>query len=407
MRVMSTERSRRQKQLWGRTMKDLVRNVLQALRWRWEDQRGAALMVAAGSMVALVSAIALAVDVGMLTVARTESQRVADGAALAGAGALVLSPDNVAFAKAEAMGFAIMNTIQGNRARVRAEDVFVDTDRDRVTVQVLRHEDRNNAVGTFFARIFGVNTVNIVTTATAQASPAAGINCLLPIALPDRWHEAPGNNERSFDPDQGDYYVPWQNTDTDPVSYNEGFTGYSAGDIGNQIVIKSNAGGGDLSAFWYYPWRPPLQSGADDYRTNVNSCVDPSIQFSVGSEVDPEPGNMSGPTMQGFGDLVAKDPGAVWNSQLNCVTDATAALSNDGSDCRSSPRMRPLPLFDPRHGPQTAAESFSFTNFAGIFIEGIVGNEIVARWIGYTALRPATEDDVTAGPQFKVLQLVE
>jgi hypothetical protein len=388
-------------------MKDLVKNVLHALRWRWEDQRGAALMVAAGSMVALVSAIALAVDVGMLTVARTESQRVADGSALAGAGALILSPDNVEFATSEAMEFALKNTIQGNRARVRAEDVLVDTDRDRVTVQVLRHTDRNNPVGTFFARIFGVNSVNIVTTATAQASPAAGINCLLPVALPDRWHEEPGNDVRDYNPEDGDYYVPWQNTDTDPISYNENFTGYSADDIGDQITIKSNIANGDLNPFWYYVWRPPGQSGAEDYRTNVNSCVDPSIQYGVGTEVDPEPGDMRGPTLQGFSDLVASDPTAVWNSQMNCITDATDVLSNDGGDCRASSRMRPIPLFDPTKGPVTASDSFSFTNFAGVFVEGIVGNDVIIRWIGYTALRPASEDDVTAGPQFKVLQLVE
>lgn len=388
-------------------MKSLVRKALQSLRWRWEDQRGAALMVAAGSMVALVSAIALAVDVGMLTVARTEAQRVADGSALAGAGALILSPDNVEFATAEAMDFALRNTIQGNRARVRAEDVFVDTDLDRVTVQVLRHTDRNNPIGTFFARIFGVNSVNIRTTATAEASPAAGINCLLPVALPDRWDEAPGNDERDYNPEAGDTYVPWQNTETDPISYNENFTGYSANDVGEQVVIKSNTANGDMNPFWYYPWRPPGQAGAADYRTNVNSCVDPSIQYGVGTEVSPEPGNMRGPTVQGFGDLIDQDPHAVWNQQMNCITDASDALSTDGNACRSSERVRPIPLFDPSKHPELANEQFSFTNFAGIFVEAIQGNDVIVRWIGYTALRPASEDDVTAGPQFKVLQLVE
>jgi Flp pilus assembly protein TadG len=390
-------------------MKDLLRNVLHSLRWRWQDQRGAALMITAGSMVALISAIALAVDVGMLSVARTESQSVADGAALAGAGALILSPDNVEFATSEAIDFARRNTIRGNRAQVQEEDVTVDTDRDRVTVRVLRTQDRGNPVGTFFARIFGVNSVNVTTFATARAAPAGGINCLLPLAIPDRWDEAGGggNDPDDYNPEDGDNYVPWQNTETDPVSYNDNFTGYSAMDIGEQVTIKSNDANGGLNPSWYYPWRPPNQAGGDDYRTNINSCVDPRIGYSVGMQVDAEPGNMVGPTNQGFKDLIGEDPHAVWNENLNCITDAAESLSTDGGACRSSPRVRPVPLFDPRESPLNGAKPFTFTNFAGIFVEGFQGNNVIVRWIGYTALQPATEDDATAGPQFKVLQLVE
>lgn len=390
-------------------MMDLAKRVVHSLRWRWSDERGAALMIAAGSMVALVSAVALAVDVGMLTVARTESQQVADGAALAGAGALILAPDNVEFARAEAIAFSARNQIRGAQAVVLPGDVNVDVNLDRVTVTVVRTQARGNPLGTFFARIFGVNSVNVVTDATAQASPAGGINCLLPVALPDRWLEGPpaGNDPNDFDPEDGDTYVPWMNTSTDPVSYNDNFTGYSADDIGDQIVIKSNTAGGGLNPSWYYPWRPPNQQGANDYRTNVWSCVDPSIEYPVGIEVDAEPGNMSGPTMQGFRDLIDQDPTAVWNSQMGCVTDAADALSSDAHACRSSERIRPVPLFDPRESPLNGAHPFSFTNFAGIFVEHIEGQNVVVRWIGYTALRPATNPAATAGPQFKVLQLVE
>ncbi len=216
---------------------DLARHVLTSFRSRWADQRGAAMVLVAGSMIALISAVALAVDVGMLTVAKTEAQQVADGAALAGAGALILSPDNVEFATAEAIYFSSRNEIRGTQVVVLPEDVDVDTDRDRVTVRVLRTQERGNPVGTFFASVFGVNTVNISTYATARASPAAGINCLLPVALPDRWYEAPGNDERSFDTEDGDYYIPWMNTSTDPATVNDNYTGYSSGDIGTPIVL--------------------------------------------------------------------------------------------------------------------------------------------------------------------------
>ncbi|MEE8488127.1 MAG: pilus assembly protein TadG-related protein [Gemmatimonadota bacterium] len=390
-------------------MMDLARHVLKSLQRRWEDQRGAAMVLVAGSMIALISAVALAVDVGMLNVARTEAQQVADGAALAGAGALILSPDNVDFATAEAIKFSSKNDIQGARAVVRPEDITVDTDLDQVTVRVLRTQERGNPVGTFFARIFGVNTVNITASATAEASPAAGINCLLPLAIPDRWFEAsgPGNDPDDFNPEAGDTYVPWMDTSTNPASFNDSYTGYSTADIGRQIILKSNSANGGLNPSWYYPWRPPGQAGGSDYRTNINSCVDPTITFSVGMEVDAEPGNMVGPTKQGFQDLIGLDPHAVWNSNMQCVTDAVDILSSAGSACRSSWRIRPVPMFDPTESPLNGAHPFKFTNFAGIFIEGIQGNDVMARWIGYTALKPASPDQTTAGPQFKVLRLVK
>ncbi len=52
------------------------------------DERGMTLVMVATGMVAFLSATMLAVDVGMLMVARTESQNAADAGALAGAVAL-------------------------------------------------------------------------------------------------------------------------------------------------------------------------------------------------------------------------------------------------------------------------------------------------------------------------------
>lgn len=197
-------------------------------------------------------------------------------------------------------------------------------------------------------------------------------------------------------------------TSTDPPTYNDDtYTGYAEDDIGEQLVLKSNTGGGDYNPSWYYPWRPPGQQGAEDYRENVRSCVDPSISFHLGQQVTTEPGNMTGPTNQGFADLVDLDPNAAWNEQLDCVTDEAYRLSSDGSHCRSSPRVRPIPMFDPTKGPANGHAGFEFTNFAGVFVEGRQGNDIYARWIGYRGVNPVDETGTSAGPQFKVIQLIE
>jgi hypothetical protein len=368
------------------------------------------LVVVASSMLALTSVVALSIDVGLMTTARVEAQRAADAAALAGAGAFIGSPGNAVLARQLATDFAAGNTVRSESVSVLEDDIVVDTDALTVSVFVYRNRERGNAIPTFFAKVFGVDEVNIAAMATAEAAPAGGINCLLPVAIPDRWHEAggSGNNPNTFDPEFGDYYKSWIEPESDPPVYNDDFTGYAEKDLGVQIPLTTNDASGGLNPSWYYPWRPPGQSGADDYRTNVNSCVDPSIFFYVGIEVETEPGNMAGPTMQGFGDLVDQDPTARWNSNLNCVVSDGYQGSNDASKCRSSPRIRPVPLFNPTEEPDLGSKPFEFTNFAGIFVESIQGKTVYGRWLGYTGIKPASpDDDVTAGPLFKVIRLIE
>ena len=380
------------------------------LRNRCREERGAALVLVAGGMLALTSVVALSIDVGLLTTARLEAQRAADAAALAGAGAFVGSPGNGELARALATEYATQNRVRRQPVSVAAGDVIVDADARTVTVYVYRNRQRGNAIPTFFARVFGVNEVNVAAMATAEAAPAGGINCLLPVAVPDRWHEAggPGNDPNDYNPERGDYYIPWAQPGTDPPVFNDAFTGYAESDLGTRIPLKSNQANGSMNPSWYFPWRPPGQSGASDYRTNIISCVDPSIFYYVGIRVDTEPGNMAGPTMQGFRALIDQDPTASWNSTLNCVVSDGYQASGDVSKCRSSPRIRPVPLFNPTEAPDPGMKPFEFTNFAGIFVEEIQGKTVYGRWLGYTGVRPAGPDKpVTAGPLFKVLRLVD
>ena len=388
----------------------IVSTVVRRVRQTSSDERGVALFIAAGSMIAVTSVCALAIDVGMLFTARTEAQRVADGAALAGAGALVASPNNRELATLNAVTIGGLNTIGGQNANVLATDVTVDLTNRQVTVNALRTAARGDPMETFFARMFGVTSVDIGATATAEASNAGGITCLLPMALPDRWTEGPGspNDPDDFELEAGDVYIPWADPDSDPVRLNDGYTGYSEADIGTRFTMTSNTPNGGLNPTWYYPWRPPGQFGADDYRTNVADCVDPSISFSVGQQVETEPGNMSGPTMQGFRELIDKDPNAVWNDVMDCIVNNGLQSSRDVGDCRPSLRVRPIPMFDPTEEINAGTKPFTFTNFAGVFVEDIQGQDIVARWIGYTGVDPTTYGhDGNAGPLFKVLRLVK
>lgn len=207
------------------------------------DEKGAAIVLVALSMVALLSAVALAVDVGMLVTARTEDQRAADSGAIAGAQILAIAPADSLGAAQPAVTWASRNDIRNVLADVRPEDVSVYLALSRVYVDVRRISERNNAVGTYFARIFGANTVNITAHAAAEAAPAGGTEgpaCLLPIMLPDRWSEdglTPGlwpTSDDSYDPPGSS--VRGSRDDT-PDGYDTAITGYDSEVIGHQIEI--------------------------------------------------------------------------------------------------------------------------------------------------------------------------
>jgi len=394
----------------GDSMIHTVRARFRTIQQRIRGQRGSVLVVVATSMLALTSVVALAIDVGLMTTARLEAQRAADAAALAGAGGFVASPGNAVLARRLATEFAAGNTVRSESVTVLEDDIVIDTDALTVSVFVRRSRERGNAIPTYFAKVFGVDEVNIAAMATAEAAPAGGINCLLPVAVPDRWHEAggPGNDPGEYDPEEGDYYIPWAQPETDPPVFNDAFTGYAQSDLGTQIELTSNRANAGMNPSWYYPWRPPGQMGASDFRTNIRTCVDPTISFFIGIEVDTEPGNMAGPTMQGFKDLIDEDPTARWNSGLKCVVSDGYQASNDAKKCRGSRRIRPVPLFDPTEEPDPGSKPFKFTNFAGIFVEEVSGKSVYGRWLGYTGIKPASPDEATtAGPLFQVLRLIE
>ena len=58
-----------------------------------KNERGATIVFVSLLMAAVLGMAALAIDVGMLYNARAEAQRAADSAALAGAGSLMVAPD--------------------------------------------------------------------------------------------------------------------------------------------------------------------------------------------------------------------------------------------------------------------------------------------------------------------------
>jgi hypothetical protein len=152
------------------------------------DQQGLVMVFVAIGLLMFLAIVALVVDLGHGLTVRTELQRVADAAALAGAGQLNGTDAGVTAAKAEAITYAAKNKAAGYPVVVLPEDVqggFWDMptqtfdpilpgdlgyplDVNAIQVTTRRDTSSGTELDTVFARIFGRSTMDVTTDAIAQ-----------------------------------------------------------------------------------------------------------------------------------------------------------------------------------------------------------------------------------------------
>ena len=189
------------------------------------DRRGGVLVLTAFLMIALMSMIAFAVDLGYLEVTKVELQRTADSAAIAGAWELAPTAAStngdmsgqISSARTKAVQFAALNPVQtlapvvdSNTSNSTSGDVVVGylanpsnpaasintqypNRSNTVQVQVRKTlASANGAVPYFFARALGLTSQDMQATATAALinnvggfqTPTNGGNIqILPFAL--------------------------------------------------------------------------------------------------------------------------------------------------------------------------------------------------------------------------------
>jgi hypothetical protein len=153
------------------------------------QRAGAVLPLVTICLIALLGFVALAIDVGMMAVARTQAQSAADISALAGVRTLNGSPDNnVTGAIAEAKQAADSNSVLGvqitdNQVVIARAGVYrYDTSAQRFIVDFTNPPGSADAYGamqvritttqsTFFGRVLGVNSMAISAEATAVHRP--------------------------------------------------------------------------------------------------------------------------------------------------------------------------------------------------------------------------------------------
>lgn len=123
---------------------------------------------------------------------------------------------------------------------------------------------------------------------------------------------------------------------------------------------------------------PAEGPGAANYRANIATCD--TTLIGPGTVLEAEPGNMVGPTAQGMRQLVALDPYAYWDPNLNgtgrggirggCM--ATGA-------CTVSPRLVAIPIFNPDAydaGRASGRITFEVVKVLGFFVDRMQGQEV-------------------------------
>jgi putative Flp pilus-assembly TadE/G-like protein len=335
-------------------------------------RRGATAVFVAVALAALLGMVALAVDVGMLMKVRSDAQRAADAAALAGAQDFLnpTTPTLKDSALYHALEYASRNyvgwkyvdtsgvvvTDSGARLVGNTPEAYVQVMPDTQKVRVFI---RRGTTATWFGHLLGIDFVPITVKAAAQAVNAGSGKCVKPFAIPDMWNDpnddinqanrlqdlnpqqgkkspegwnfgAEDNYSRYQDPNQADstrwtgWGSPFRNGMVDDFSDSTYWN-----DFGRPMVIKMSNPQTSPSPGFFYPWTMPYDSsnaaayngqapnsGAQWYKWNIANCNPVSVAIGTGQPLDTayldKPGNMIGPTKQGIDSLIAQDPNACW-----------------------------------------------------------------------------------------------
>lgn len=359
----------------------------------WGEDRAVTLAFTALSVSVVFGAAALAVDLGMLTTARVQSQRAADAAALAGAAELAKETGTSTSAREEAKRYANMHNVLTEPVAVENGDVDVNTSDGKVSVRVY------HTAGTLFARILGITSANVSAEATAQALPAGAAACPLPIMAVDKW----------IDDGDGLYQA---GEEYESCRDGEPCTGYTTADEGTLLEVKSknNSDGegavrtcGAENPEWYC-WIDNLV-GVGDVNTEelediiFNECANTEFKISIDNDVEASPGNKQS-VVENLKTFIDDNGGTsiTWNEGRGCVWSGTTCLNAD------HPRIRPMPVTDPMTIQQSGQNArATVENFVGVFVEKVAESPDAAhgagsggQWNVYVRLLDGAVDGVGA-----------
>jgi Flp pilus assembly protein TadG len=303
------------------------------------DRDGQTLAVAAVMMVAIFAVMAIAIDLGLAYTARTEAQRAADAAALAGASVFMEYPlptDYEAQIQRRAREYAARNFVRNVAVAsgFTAGAPVVETEGNEVRVQIIDEEGkvrvwvRREGIATWFARLIGVDHIAVAAMAAAQVKSVGAARCVMPWIVMDAFLR--DTNHPRYDestvPDEGESYNEEVHryapaiSQCDPTSTGFGAetdrTQYSTAgcDYGRPIVLRKSDPLNPHVPGNFLSIRLGDSNGVPEYQRNIEECHPDPV--SIGDVVEPEPGVYPLATPQAVRRLISGDDGR-WDPSAN------------------------------------------------------------------------------------------
>ena len=413
---------------------------------RLRDRRGAILALAMITIPVCIGMAALAIDLGILYVARSEAQRTADAAALAGASAYLdySAQDNPTAARENAWERAV-EYVALNRVRAQtpstaptdgaqgsffhAEDVTVEVD---LPNHVVRVWVRAEGPWLLFARIFGRTTGRVSAQAAAHVSESGISPCVAPIYLPD----APDINDLingvsppNYDPQTTGYGSPNRNSYSAPDPPLAGGPGPPGGgggsagpshtytdDFGRRIPLWPGSGSSGTTDMGWVQGEPHESTygffrrelGDDSGQDAVSNAIrgQDCWDVGVGDVVWTTPGSRTA-VMNDFDHLWDQDP---YDTHWDAASQSVVTTAPDGN-WRQTPRAFTVALVDPRYPPEEGPhQPLTVTNFATVILEPLPWPPAAGSFVSVRILPVSGTGGcigAACGANVKRLQLIE
>ncbi len=368
-------------------------------------ERGVSLFLVALSLVAILGAASLAIDLGMLYVARSQAQRAADAAALAGAAAFINSGCTTAaggcvaggaqesLARQQAENVGDENDVAGEAASIQDGDVsfsYPNPMEPQITVTVQRTVARGNAIPLLFAKLFGATFGSVSAMATAEAFNPSGASvpvsygCVAPFLVPncDPVHTTPLSSTCAGD--SAGYFI-------DPSTGDVAHPGaYSTGVIGEPWQLHSNAG----PSQWYLVayntnLATEISSGnsngngqsASLLRQYISECA--PAEVSCGQTVSTFNGTSVGPTDQGIDARINASADGLGQGQDSIDTSVGPPFPITGGSNNPDPSLVGQTYYGPSpsgvlvpvydgHTLNPGGDTVSVVGFIQLFIQDVV-----------------------------------
>jgi hypothetical protein len=276
---------------------------------RKDAESGYVLVTVSALLVVLVGFTALAVDMGTILSSRTQLQRGADAAALAGAFIFAQSPyatetmatDRAKYVLAanKDMGDAI-DTSTGVTVTVKCpthSGVSCSTSAStyQVTVEIQRTESM------IFGTVLAVSGVADKVSATAEVGTnAEGVSCMKPWFLPNT--VADTTDQPCTATTNGNVLMSNQADGSWAV------TQYGLNHIGAQLLVKPQDSKNALQSSQFFTLdvsQYTSNGGAKSYGTAISSCDTYQFQCGTGNSYVPLTGDKKGPTISGVCTLIS------------------------------------------------------------------------------------------------------